>query len=465
MTRDAYISDAFRSHLASTVAGFPALNLKTQSQLASMVAQSAARFRQHSHMAGWASFSYLDLAKKFGREKFNQLNAQLKIFEVVDDWSKLEGRTKPYKLAAPVEASRLAFYSNLPTAPTKLLAGDGEVRHKPPTNALIAKRTTETGTEVSRAGWNEIPVQAQVPVNVDELKRLEQQIQQETVTQTQIRKSTVQVDPVTAGYVLYAIRTVLHHANNTIAPGCLIHKYQQSSSGRMYGQGVNLQSVNRQVRYAALHGLWDYDIENCHYSILHQMGAMAGLQCPVIEQYLNNKTSIRTGMATDLALTPRRVKRVLLAMIYGASLSEDPSTAIPSIVGVEPARALYRHPFFKALAADIAKARTVVLKKHRPFRGGLRNLRGLVMRVAGKEARHKLAHLLQGVESVALEAAHNVCAESIVLLQHDGFTATTPDLDLALIEGAIFNATGYSLKLSVSGPLKADVHAALMDRD
>ncbi|MBG6074199.1 hypothetical protein [Polaromonas sp. CG_9.11] len=465
MTRDAYISDAFRNHLASTLVGFPALDLKMQSQLASMVTQSAARFRQHSHMPGWASFSYLDLAKQFGREKFNQLNAQLKIFDVVDDWSKVQGRTKPYKLAAHVEASRMAFYSNLPTAPTKLLAGDGEIRHKPPTNALIAKRTTDTGTEVTRAGWSEKPVQSQVPVNVDELKRLEHQIQQETVTQTEIRNSTVQVDPVTAGYFLYAIRTVLHHANNTISPGCLIHKYQQSSSGRMYGQGINLQSVNRQVRYAALHGLWDYDIENCHYSILHQMAALAGLQCPVIEQYLNNKTSIRNGLATDLGLTPRQVKKVLLAMIYGASLSEDPTTAIPSLIGVEPARSLYEHLFFKALAADIAKARTVVLKNHRSFRGGLRNLRGLVMREAGKEARHKLAHLLQGVESVALEAAHNVCAERIVLLQHDGFTATTPDLNLALIEDAIFKATGYSLKISVSSPLKADFHAALINRD
>lgn len=113
--------------------------------------------------------------------------------------------------------------------------------------------------------------------------------------------------------------------------------------------------------------------------------------------------------------------------------------------------ALYQHHFFKVLAADIAKARSVVLKKHRPFRGGLRNLRGLGMRVAVKEARHKLAHLVQGIESVALEAAHNVCAESIVLLQHDGFTATTPDLDLALIEGAIFKATGFGHAARIVG--------------
>jgi hypothetical protein len=464
MSRDAYISDAFRSHLASALSGFSTLDLKMQSQFASMISQSAARYRQHSQMRGWASFSYVELAKQFGREKFNQLNAQLKIFEVVDDWSKVEGRTKPYRLTEHVEALRLAFYAHPPTAPTKLLSGNGEVRHKPPISALIAKRATETGAEATREGWNEIPVRSQVPVNVDELRKLELEIQYAIATPVHSGMVTEPVDPINANFVLDSIRTVLHHANNTITFGCLIHKYEQSNSGRMYGTGVNLQSVSRQVRYAALHGLWDYDIENCHYSILQQMAAKEGLQCPVVEEYLNNKVSIRNRLAADLGLTPRQVKKVLLAMVYGASLSDDPSSAVPEIVGgVETAQALYQHAFFKALAVDIAKARTAVLKKNRPFRGGLRNMRGLVMRVAGKESRHRLAHLLQGVESVALEAAHNVFAEKILLLQHDGFTATAPDLDLALIEGAIFKATGYSLKLSVSGPLKADLHATLKD--
>lgn len=466
MIRDAYISDAFRNHLASSLSGFSELDLNTQAQLGSMISQSSSRYRQHTHMPGWASFSYIELAGQFGREKFNRLNSKLRIFEIVDDWSKVEGRTKPYRLTERVEALRLGFYANLSTAPTRLLSGNGEVRHKPPSNALIAKRTTDAGVEVSRAGWSVTPVLAQVPVNIHELKRLEQQIQHELAAKIHVAGADSIVDPIHAGFVLDAIRTVLHHANNTIAPGCLMHKYSQSPSGRMYGQGVNLQSVHRQVRYAALNGMWDYDIENCHYSILQQMTIMAGGQCQSIDHYLSNKAVIRIDLAKTLGLTPRQVKKVLLAMIYGASLSEDPSAAIPEIVSsVDAARALYQHPFFKALADDVAKASALVLKTHRPFRGGLRNLRGLVMRVAGKEARQKLSHLLQGVESVALEAAHNVCAEKVLLLQHDGFTATTPDLDLTLIEKAIFTATGFSLKLSVSGPIKPDLQAALFEID
>lgn len=466
MIRDAYISDAFRNHLAANLTGYSALELSTQTQLASMILQSASRYRQHSHFSDWASFTYVELERNFGRDKFNRLNTKLHIFEVVHDWSKIEGRTKPFKLAANVEMLRKDFFANLPKSPTKLLSGNGEVRHKPPTNGLIAKRTTDNGKESTRCGWNANPVLSEVPVNLKQLSQFELEIQAELAKTKADESSRCPVDTKNVGFVLDAIRTVLHHANNSVAPGCVIHKYQQSNSGRMYAQGINLQAVNRQVRFSALHGMWDYDIENCHYAILMQMAAKAGLQCAVIEEYLNNKATIRADLAVSLNLTPRQVKKALLALVYGAGLSSDPDAAIPEMLGgVEVATSLYQHHFFKALAEDVAKASSVILKTHRPFRGGLRNACGLVMRTAGKKARHKLAHLLQGVESVALEAAHNVCSESILLLQHDGFTADTPELDLSLIQNAIFDATGYVLKLSVSGPLKADLHSALLEVD
>lgn len=431
-----------------------------------MVLQSASRYRQHAQLREWASFSYLELEENFGRDKFNRLNAKLRIFDVVEEWSKIEGRTKPFKLVSNVEALRLDFFANPHDAPTKLLSGNGEVRHKSPKNALIAKRTTDTGAEATRSGWNGIPVLSEVPVNLSQLRQLELDIRGQIGESHAAEGSRSPVDMKNAGFVLDAIGTVLHHANNTVAPGCVIHKYQQSNSGRMYARGVNLQSINRQVRYSALHGMWDYDIENCHYSILMQMAAKAGPQCAVIEEYLNHKVKIRTELAANLGFTQRQVKKVLLALVYGAALSENPNSAIPEMLGgVKAAIPLYQHHFFKALAADVAKASSVILKINRPFRGGLRNACGLVMRTAGKQARHKMAHLLQGVESLALEAAHNQCAGNILLLQHDGFTANTPDLDLSGIQNAIFNATGYVLTLSVSGPLNPDLHSALFELD
>lgn len=57
-----------------------------------------------------------------------------------------------------------------------------------------------------------------------------------------------------------------------------------------------------------------------------------------------------------------------------------------------------------------------------------------------------MAHLIQGIEAKALQAAVNLYPNDIVLLQHDGFAATAR-LDVSAITDAVFSATGYCLEL------------------
>jgi hypothetical protein len=99
-----------------------------------------------------------------------------------------------------------------------------------------------------------------------------------------------------------------------------------------------------------------------------------------------------------------------------------------------------------ALRDDIAGAGAVVLKAQEVSRRTIKNCRGLTMRLDGSNERQQLAHLLQGVEVTALEAAYRLYPKEIVLLQHDGFTATCP-LDTERIQAAMLEATGYRLKV------------------
>ena len=85
------------------------------------------------------------------------------------------------------------------------------------------------------------------------------------------------------------------------------------------------------------------------------------------------------------------------------------------------------------------KAQTVTLRT-------IKNCRGLTIRLDDSNERQQLAHLLQGVEVTALEAAYRLYPKEIVLLQHDGFAATC-QLDTKRIEAAILEATGYRLEV------------------
>jgi hypothetical protein len=110
------------------------------------------------------------------------------------------------------------------------------------------------------------------------------------------------------------------------------------------------------------------------------------------------------------------------------------------------AKKIYLHPKFLALRDDIAGARAVVLKAQEVSRRTIKNCRGLTIRLDESNERQQLAHLLQGVEVTALEAAYRLYPKEIVLLQHDGFTSTKP-LDTKRIEAAMLEATGYRLEV------------------
>lgn len=469
--RDAFISEAFRNYLREHLSGFAGELLEVQMELTRMIKRCGTRYQSHSHHAGWSFFTFENMEEKFGRNKFKGINERLGIFLVHqdggrDDWSLAEGRTKGYRLTPHVEHLRAEFFKKPPKEATRLLAENGEVRHKAPDSAIISKAKTKTGKLVTKSGWA-VPVLSAVPVNQAKLEELQHLMEAELEKHRQGLPTVCPVDPIHAGYVLKDIQLILHSAHNTVEPGCVIHRYEQSASGRMYSKDVNLQTVQRQVRFAAFHGLWDYDIENCHYCILQQMAQKAGHDCDAITYYLENKSKVRRELAEEFGVTVTQIKKVLLALVYGASLSEDPNAAIPDALGsVDIADAIYAHPFFNSLAKDIAAARTTILKKTKVFRGGIKNMRGLVMKVTKKKKpRHLLAHLLQGVEAVALNAAHDLYADKILLIQHDGFTATTPDLSIAAIEKAIFDATKYHLTVALDDQIEADLEAALFDTD
>jgi hypothetical protein len=464
--RDAYISGAFRQFLADSEVKFAALKSSDQLHLTSMISQTTTRFREHSHYLGCAFFGMHELESRFGRSKFKVINDTVNIFIVESEWSKTEGRTKPFRLTQRFADLRTEFFSRRNTEATDLLAENGDLRHVVPQNALMYRRKTESSVELTREGWKGKTVTSAVQVNQTELQRLADHIQYELDAHDKGKREPGAIDRKHANFVLNDTQIILHNANNNVAPGYVIHRYQESISGRLYAKEVNLQNTHRQVRLAALHGLWDYDIENCHYSILQQMAERAGFECKAITFYLQNKSQIRSQLAQTVGATELQIKKALLAMVYGASMSTKPDAAIPETLGaIDIAITFYDQIFIRNLAREIKSATKVILASTKRQRGSIANLQNLKMTVKGKKSRQLLAHLLQGVEAVALEAAHDVYPGEIVLLQHDGFTATSPNLSIEKIETAIFKATGYHLTMSRSGPLQANPMAALINLD
>lgn len=103
------------------------------------------------------------------------------------------------------------------------------------------------------------------------------------------------------------------------------------------------------------------------------------------------------------------------------------------------------------LVNDIKSAGKVILENQPVSKQTIQNIRGMKINLIGEDGKkvadsQLMAHLLQGVESMALECAHRLYPDSIVLLEHDGWTSTKP-LDIKALSDAIFDGTGYRFEV------------------
>ena len=304
----------------------------------------------------------------------------------------------------------------------------------------------------NRRGFRGLPVTTLVPVNLVRVKKLLVDIEARLMAHEAGFVTGELFSEVPNIKFLKALRQdaamVVSKARHVEWPGYVLHRYSEIESGRVYAEGVgNLQNCYRVLREAAMAGLYDIDIENCHYSILAQMAAAQGYPCTEINDYLANKKKVRESLAAEFGISEDQAKEALIALIYGAKFSVRAKDALPKIFNsTQLAKKIYLHPKFLALRNDIAGARAVVLKAQEVSRRTIKNCRGLTIRLDDSNERQQLAHLLQGVEVTALEAAYRLYPKEIVLLQHDGFTSTEP-LDTKRIEAAMLEATGYRLEV------------------
>ena len=382
--------EQFLRYLARFLPGFKRQPLDVRLALAGMIYEAPTRYRAHSHHEGYSRFTWQELEQSFGRKGFDGINESLGLFEVLkddgrEDWSLVEGRTKAYMLTEKVATIRAKFLKGcFRRGATNLLTQDGKYLQSLPANAMAAKNKDGQ----NRRGFQDLPVNTKVPVSLVQVKKLMVNIEARLLAHHAGFVTGELFSEVPNIGFLKALHQdaamIYAKANNENWPGHVLHRYFEIESGRVYVDGVgNLQNCYRVLREAAMAGLYDIDIENCHYSILAQMAASHGYQCTEVLAYLANKKQVRESLAAEFGISVRQAKDALIALIYGAKFSVRATDALPKIFNGNIALAdrIYLHPKFLALRDDIAGARAVVLKAQEDSRRTIKNCRGLTMPV------------------------------------------------------------------------------------
>lgn len=449
-SRNDFVPESFIKAMQRGVTGFKKLSAEHQVRMAWLIWIEGTKRRTHQKDSEYMSLHYLELDKEygFGRGGFRAINADLKIFDEKPCHFNPKGKTSNtyttgYRLTDHVRELKEKYLKPRRERLTRLISMDAKAMRTLP-GAIDSKDLNG----VTATAWREAKPFNKVPVHLDLLKEiydhLEMMLTPEMLAQDSLF-AKAELDDI--NYRLEVTGQLIKLAQTDIVGrGYIQHRYAEASTGRLYAHGFSLQTAPKLIRHAALHGLHDYDVENCHFAIFSQLSDKYGYQADAIAHYLSHKEEVRDGIAERVGITKNQAKMCLLALMFGARLSEREENAIPDAIGVTKAKQLYADHQFAAIAKDIKEGRAAILDGWPKRRLTLMNDMG--KRVGKKEpAEIRLAHIIQGIEAKALLAAIKVYPDEIVLLMHDGFVATK-HLDVALIERRILEETGYRLVLS-----------------
>jgi hypothetical protein len=451
-TRGEPVLASFINHLSRHVEGFKRLSRQWQHDLAYLAYAEGSWSRRHKLLDDHMTIRYQELERRFGRTGFKEANEAVRMFEVTRQWWKGSKATRGYKLTEAVAKLKAEYLHEQHPRLTHLIQNDGKRLRTIPD--AIAAKDIEGRTETF---WKGAPITNRVQVDVERLRLLQVRL---TALRDDLRAGRgsgdlyVTADLEDVDLHCEMLAKLLRLTRTTAAGiGCVHIRYIKGRTGRLYAQGDSLQTMPRLIRKVALHDLWDYDIENCHYAIFGQMAARRGYEAQAIAAYLADKEATRQGIARRVGVTDEQVKACLLATMYGARASSWADAAIPETLGgPEAAARLYADPEYAAIRRDIQDGRQVILARHPKQPTTILNAAGLrIDRTEPVEA--LLAHLIQGVEAKALRAAVDAYPDDIVLLMHDGWVSRK-QLDRKRLTALMREATaedgfaGYEFEVS-----------------
>ena len=211
-------------------------------------------------------------------------------------------------------------------------------------------------------------------------------------------------------------------------------------------------------------GYWDYDIQNCHYTIMNQLGNDYGLRTfNSFDNYIKNKSKIRKSLSKELKVDVSIIKECIIAILYGCKKSVGDKNKLTELLGRDKHLKLLQNDWIIELFGDREDITNSIIEKtirepkkyrwlklkgiKKQYFENCRNKRLNYLDENGKKTQNRfvLAHILQGIESKMLDICMGVELGRVGVLIHDGFV-TRGTIDETKYSTAIENELGISVK-------------------
>ena len=231
----------------------------------------------------------------------------------------------------------------------------------------------------------------------------------------------------------YPVLSLLKKLQKALIDGKLYTNYEYSKNhsitGRQFAKTPSLQGLKRWIRHTLSSGYHDYDIVNCHPTILHQYCKKKNYDVHHLENYILNRETLLPDMNVDRDSG----KEVILSLLNGGTQNYTELETKPmwlkdlknEIHGIHSK--IMEDEENQSLVESVIKSKT-----------SKKNIEGSVMN-----------HLLCHIENKIIMEAIEFLSVKDPLLMFDGFQCQAeyrPET-LSLLEAHIFNTIGYDVKI------------------
>ena len=408
-------------------------------------------YYKHKVWDEYTSVSYKTLQSWFGRD-YHQITDIL--LEHTEDWSHSDKITRGWKLndRCKIVFDEYFLKEVRQKETNKLLGLDGRVLQTWPQYGIV-KSVNRDGRRLRKEEKMENNIGNTTDVNFDNIQKCIDIIREikdtgrigkenyNEFTKPLLGKE-MNVEKLTE--IRNSLTDLRDIADSEALPkGKVYQIYYEVDSGRVYTTGnTSIQQMNRIIRPIVMGGLgyWDYDIENCHFTLLKHIAKYYGYKkLDSIEEYLKNKSKIRNRLQLLIGEEKHIVKQILLAILYGASQQIRKGNDITELIGRKKQHELLDDAFIDKLYSDInglTKFIVDITERQRDRHPYLKlygktvlyyeNIRHKRLKVKGENGkkvpnRKILAHILQGLESKILDVIMGTVGGDIKVLIHDGF--------------------------------------------
>ena len=406
-------------------------------------------YYKHKSWDEYTSVSYKTLQNWFGRDYHKTTDILL---EFTEDWSHSDKITRGWKLNDRCKKIFDEYFTRevRQKQTNKLLGLDGRVLKTFPKFGII-KSVNRDGKRLRKEEKMENNINNTTRVNFNNIQRCIDVIREIKDTGkigsenlNVYTKHLLNIDPDNLTEIRNDLSDLRDIADSELLPkGKIYQHYFETDSGRVYTTGnTSIQQMNRIIRPIVMGGLgyWDYDIENCHFTLLKHIAAYYGYKrLDSIEEYLKNKSVIRKRLALLVDEDVNIIKQILLSILYGSSQMVRKGNAVTDLVGGKKQHELNDDAFIDRLYKDIKgltefiveitsreKTKHAYLRLHGQnvlYYENIRHKRISVLDEKGRKTpgRNILAHILQGLESKVLDVIMGSIGRDIKVLIHDGF--------------------------------------------